>query len=82
MASLKYHKDVKRWRVFWHVTLPDGTVDKGSRSFKVRQEGEKFKEKKEREEKLLKRAIMDIIYVCMDEDHVENPCTIPTYRVK
>ena len=57
MASLKYHKDVKRWRVFWHVTLPDGTVDKGSRSFKGRPDGERFKEKKEREEKLLKRAI-------------------------
>ena len=51
MASLKYHKDVKRWRVFWHVTLPDGTVDKGSRSFKGRPDGERFKEKKEREEK-------------------------------
>jgi len=31
MASMAYHKDVKRWRVFWHVTLPDGTVDMGSR---------------------------------------------------
>jgi hypothetical protein len=27
MASMAYHKDVKRWRVFWHVTVPDGTVD-------------------------------------------------------
>ena len=34
MALIKYHKDVKRWRVFWHVTLPDGKVDKGSKSFK------------------------------------------------
>jgi hypothetical protein len=33
MASMKYHKDVKRWRVFWHVTLPDGAVDKGSKLF-------------------------------------------------
>ena len=40
MASLAYHKDVKRWRVFWHVTLPDGTVDKGSRSFKTKAEGQ------------------------------------------
>ena len=57
MASLKYHKDVKRWRVFWHVTLPDGSVDKGSKSFKGRPDGEKFKQKKEREEQVLKRAI-------------------------
>jgi len=57
MASLKYHKDVKRWRVFWHMTLPDGTVDKGSKSFKGRPDGEKFKQKKEREEQVLKRAI-------------------------
>ena len=34
MASMKYHKDCKRWRVFWHVTMPTGTVDKGSKSFK------------------------------------------------
>ena len=27
MASLAYHTDCKRWRVIWHVTLPDGTVD-------------------------------------------------------
>lgn len=27
MASLKYHKDVKLWRFFWHVTVPDGNVD-------------------------------------------------------
>ena len=57
MASLKYHKDVKLWRVFWHVTLPDGTVDKGSKSFKSKSEGEKFKKYCEKNAKLLKRAI-------------------------
>ena len=34
MASIGWEKVGRRWRVFWHVTLPDGTVDKGSKSFK------------------------------------------------
>jgi hypothetical protein len=34
MASMGWEKVGKRWRVFWHVTLPDGSVDKGSKSFK------------------------------------------------
>lgn len=44
MASMAYHKDVKRWRVFWHVTLPNGDVDKGSKSFKTKKDAQKFKE--------------------------------------
>ena len=56
MASLKYFKDIKRWRVFWHVTLPDGEVDKGSKSFKIKEEGLRFKQHCENKAKLLKRA--------------------------
>jgi len=56
MASLKYFKDIKRWRVFWHVTLPDGEVDKGSKSFKTKQEGLRFKTHCENKANLLKRA--------------------------
>jgi hypothetical protein len=44
MASMKYHNDVKRWRVFWHITLPDRTVEKGSKSFKQKADAQKFKE--------------------------------------
>ena len=48
MASMKYHKDCKRWRVFWHVTLPNGEVDKGSKSFKEKTDAQAFKEKFEK----------------------------------
>ncbi len=57
MASMKYHKDCRKWRVFWHVTLPDGTVDKGSRSFKDKALAQRFKEHCENRAKQLKRAI-------------------------
>ncbi|AQQ71695.1 hypothetical protein SMSP2_02072 [Limihaloglobus sulfuriphilus] len=33
MASMAFHKDCGKRRVFWHVTLPNGEVDKGSMSF-------------------------------------------------
>ncbi|MHC4554682.1 MAG: hypothetical protein ACYSUS_05210 [Planctomycetota bacterium] len=58
MASMKYHKYCKRWRVFWHVTLPNGEVDKGSKSFKEKREAQKFKEQVEKKEKRLKRAVV------------------------
>lgn len=56
MASMKYHKDVKRWRVFWHVTLPNGEVDKGSKSFKEKKEAQRFKEHCEKRAKQLKQT--------------------------
>ena len=58
MASMKYHKDCKRWRVFWHVTLPSGEVDKGSKSFKEKSQAQGFKEKIEKREQRLKRAVI------------------------
>ncbi len=57
MASMKYHKDVKRWRVFWHVTLPNGEVDKGSKAFKDKALAQKFKEHCEKRARQLKRAV-------------------------
>jgi len=48
MASLKYHKDCKRWRVFWHVTLPNKEVDKGSNSFKEKRVAQAFKDRIEK----------------------------------
>jgi len=42
MASMAWHNDVKRWRIFWHVTLTDGKVIKGSKSFKRKSDAEKF----------------------------------------
>lgn len=63
MASLKYHKDAKRWRVFWHITLPNGEVEKGSKSFKEKREGLKFKQYIEGKEKQLKNAtIIEVPY--------------------
>lgn len=57
MASMKYHRDVRRWRVFWHVTLPDGTVDRGSKSFKDKALAQKFKDHCEKKADQLKRAV-------------------------
>ncbi len=56
MASMGWEKVGKRWRVFWHVTLPDGTVDKGSKSFKDKKVAQSFKKHCEKREKVLKRA--------------------------
>lgn len=57
MASMKYHKDVKRWRVFWHVTMPDGTVDKGSKSFKDKAQAQEFKNHCEKRAKQIKKTV-------------------------
>ena len=57
MASMGWEKTGRRWRVFWHVTLPDGTVDKGSRSFKDKKTALEFKKHCEKKEKQLKRAV-------------------------
>ena len=51
-----WEKVGKRWRVFWHVTLPDGSVDKGSKSFKDKKVARSFKEHCEKRERILKRA--------------------------
>jgi len=51
-----WEKVGKRWRVFWHVTLPTGEVDKGSKSFKDKKIAKKFKEHCEKREQVLKRA--------------------------
>ena len=57
MASIGWEKTGRRWRVFWHVTLPTGEIDKGSRSFKDKKIARKFKEHCEKREKQLKRAV-------------------------
>ena len=43
MASMSWEKVGRRWRVFWHVTLPDGTLDKGSKSFDDKTTAEKLR---------------------------------------
>ena len=70
MASMKYHKDCKRWRVFWHVTLPNGEVDKGSKSFKEKKDAQAFKDLVEKKEKRLKQAV--ILEVPYFEEAVEE----------
>ena len=56
MASIGWEKVGKRWRVFWHVTLPNGEIDKGSKSFKVKKVAQSFKKHCEKREQVLKRA--------------------------
>jgi site-specific recombinase XerD len=57
MASMGWDKVWRRWRIFWHVTLPDGTIDKGSRSFPDKQTAQQFKDHCERRAKHLKNSI-------------------------
>ena len=57
MASMGWEKTGERWRVFWHVTLPTGEIDKGSRTFKNKKIAKKFKEHCEKREKQLKRTV-------------------------
>ena len=66
MASMKYHKDVKRWRVFWHVTMPNGEVDKGSKSFIDKETAKKFKLHCEKKTTKLKRTVF-VENVFLDE---------------
>ncbi len=54
---MKYHKDVKRWRVFWHVTLPTGEIEKGSKAFKDKSLTLHFKEHCEKRAKQLKSVV-------------------------
>jgi site-specific recombinase XerD len=56
MASMGWEKTGKRWRVFWHVTLSDRTVDKGSKSFKDKKVALSFKKHCEKREQILKRT--------------------------
>jgi site-specific recombinase XerD len=51
-----WEKVGKRWRVFWHVTLPTGDIDKGSKSFKDKKIALSFKKHCEKREQVLKRA--------------------------
>jgi site-specific recombinase XerD len=58
MASMYYDKKTRRWRVCWHVTLPDGTVDTGSKTFgKDKKTAKKFKEHCEKRAKQIKRTV-------------------------
>jgi site-specific recombinase XerD len=70
MASMKYHKDCRRWRVFWHVTLPNGEVDKGSKSFKVKKDAQQFKlHCDKRTIQLKKEVFVDAVFL---DDAVEQ----------
>ncbi len=66
MASIGWEKVGRRWRVFWHVTLSDGSVDKGSRSFKDKTTAMNFKEHCEKREKILKRTVF-VKQVCLND---------------
>ncbi len=81
MASMGWEKTGKRWRVFWHVTLGDGSVDKGSKSFKVKKVAQSFKKHCEKREQVLKRAEI-IEPVLLDEavNHWEDSCQGYTER--
>ena len=70
MASMKYHRDCGKWRVFWHVTLQNEEVEKGSRSFKDKALAQNFKEHCEKRAKELKRTVF--VGQVLLEDAVEH----------
>ena len=67
MASMKWHDDVKRWRVFWHVTLTDGTVNKGSKAFKKKPDAEKFRDRCEESAETFKKQTWISSKLLLDE---------------
>ena len=64
MASMKYFKDIRRWRVFWHVSMLTGEVDRGSKSFRSKKEARRFKVHAENNARRLKQysAICQILF--------------------
>ena len=75
MASIGWEKIGKRWRVFWHVTLQDGTVDKGSKSFKDKKVALAFKKHCEKREQTLKRTeIVDPVLLDKAVGHWVDSC--------
>lgn len=61
--------------MFWHVTLPAGEIDKGSRSFKDKKIALKFKEHCEKREKQLKRAVfIEPVYLSEALDEWQAYC--------
>ena len=76
MASMYYDKKTRRWRVCWHVTLPDGSVDSGSKTFgRDKQTAKKFKEHCEKRAKQIKRTVF-VEKVFLDDavDEWESYC--------
>ena len=75
MASMGWEKTGKRWRVFWHVTLSDGSVDKGSKSFKDKKVALAFKKHCKKREQVLKRAeIVDPVMLDETVNHWKDFC--------
>ena len=66
MASMKYHRDCRKWRVFWHVTLANREVDKGSKSFKDKTLAGRFKLHCEKRAIHVKRKSCELV--------VHSPC--------
>lgn len=65
-----WEKTGKRWRVFWHVTLSDGSLDKGSKSFKDKKVAQAFQKHCEKREQVLKRE--EIIEPVLWEEAVKH----------
>jgi site-specific recombinase XerD len=65
MASMYYDKKGRRWRVCWHVTLPNGTIDSGSKTFGTdKKTAKKFKEHCEKRAKQIKQVVfVDAVFL-------------------
>jgi hypothetical protein len=76
MASMYYDKKTKRWRVAWHVNLPDGTVDSGSKTFgKDKKTAKRFKEHCEKRAKQIKRTVfVDVVHLDVALQDWEDYC--------
>lgn len=57
MASIKYISARNRWRVRWHITCYDGSIDKGSQVFRFKSDALEFKKIVESKEHRLKSGL-------------------------
>jgi site-specific recombinase XerD len=76
MASMYYDKKGRRWRVCWHVTLPDGTIDSGSKTFGTdKKTAKKFKEHCEKRAKQIKRTVfVEAVFLDVALQDWEDSC--------
>jgi len=58
MASIGYIRSRKRWRIRWHITCYDGTIDKGGKVFRFKSDAIEFRKIIERREDRLKAGLV------------------------
>lgn len=84
MASMYYDKKVRRWRVAWRCTLPNGKIDSGSRSFgKDKKTALEFKQHCDKNEKKFKQSVfVNPVFLSDVVEEWKETCSRYTERTK